>query len=100
MPICILLHEFNTFTHETMMTITPQNPIDLYVLLDLVTKYPKEKLWSVKYLGFTQNLRSKSTRNKFYTYLLLDIKIRSLRYFINLAQNVSTVKSHLIFVDV
>ena len=55
----------------------------------------------MKYLGFSLSALDMSLLGtKFYTYLLLDIKFRSLRYFINLAQSVSTVESHLIFNDV
>ena len=43
MPFCILPHEFNIFKHLKITMITLWNPIDLYVWLDLVTEYPKEK---------------------------------------------------------
>ena len=47
-----------------------------------------------------QTLDTNLLGTKFYAHLPLDIKIRRFRYFIYLAQSVSTVKSHLIFYDI
>ena len=73
------------------------NLVDIHVWLDSVVerKYIEYEMFG----GLHKTTDANPPGTKFYTHLLLDIKLRSLRYFNNLVQSVSTVKFniHLIF---